>query len=174
MSVTLYDATVLSFLQTLGGVAGFMEKARTHFEGQGIDTKDIVAARLFPDMLPFAFQVVSIAHHSRGAIEGVKAGVFSPGAAFDHYDYAGLQGLITDAQTFLKALPRDDVNALGAKDVAFQFRDTRMPFVGADFLLSFSMPNFYFHAATAYDILRMKGAPLGKRDFMGMPRMKQG
>jgi hypothetical protein len=47
-----------------------------------------------------------------------------------------------------------------------------MPFTGANFLLSFAQPNFYFHAAIAYAILRAKGVKLGKRDFMGMPRMK--
>ena len=58
------------------------------------------------------------------------------------------------------------------KDMAFQFADNRLPFTVQDFLLSFSNPNVFFHAATAYDILRMRGMPLGKRDFMGRLRMK--
>jgi hypothetical protein len=55
----------------------------------------------------------------------------------------------------------------------FQMRDFRMPFTAEDFLLSFSQPNFYFHAATAYDILRMKGVAVGKRDFMGKLRLSE-
>ena len=47
-----------------------------------------------------------------------------------------------------------------------------MPFTGADFLLSMSMPNFQFHATTGYDVLRANGVPLGKRDYMGAPRIK--
>jgi hypothetical protein len=56
--------------------------------------------------------------------------------------------------------------------VAFQFRDFKMPFVAEGFLLSFSLPNFHFHATTAYDILRSKGVPLGKRDYLGKLRLK--
>jgi len=51
-------------------------------------------------------------------------------------------------------------------------RDMRQPFTAEGFLLSFSLPNFYFHATTAYDILRAKGVPLGKGDFMGALRLK--
>jgi hypothetical protein len=54
----------------------------------------------------------------------------------------------------------------------FEMGEMRMPFTSEDFLLSFSQPNFYFHATTAYDILRWKGVKLGKRDFMGRPRLK--
>jgi len=54
----------------------------------------------------------------------------------------------------------------------FQMRDMKMPFTAENFLLSFSQPNFYFHAATLYGILRNKGLSLGKRDFLGMPRLK--
>ena len=66
----------------------------------------------------------------------------------------------------------DEINALEGKDVLFQFGDMKMPFTAEGFLLSFSVPNLHFHATTAYDILRMKGVPLGKRDYMGRPRMK--
>jgi len=48
-----------------------------------------------------------------------------------------------------------------------------MPFTAENFLLSFAQPNFYFHATTAYDLLREHGLPIGKRDFLGMPRMKR-
>jgi hypothetical protein len=65
------------------------------------------------------------------------------------------------------------VNALEGGEVVFQIRDFKMLFTAENFLMSFSMPNFYFHATTAYDILRSKGVPLGKRDFMGQMRMKQ-
>ncbi len=54
----------------------------------------------------------------------------------------------------------------------FVFGDRQMPFVAKNFLLSFSQPNFYFHATTAYDILRWKGLPIGKRDYTGRPRIK--
>ena len=65
------------------------------------------------------------------------------------------------------------VNALGGKDVIFALGDRKLPFVAEGFLMSFSLPNFYFHATTAYDILRTNGVPLGKRDFMGRMKMKK-
>ena len=73
----------------------------------------------------------------------------------------------------LKELDRDAVDAFAECDTQFAFGDTRMAFTGANFLLSFSQPNFYFHATTAYAILRAQGVKLGKRDFMGTPRIKR-
>jgi hypothetical protein len=122
-------------------------------------------------MLPFRFQVVAVAHHSLGAIKGAKAGVFTPPGP-STADYAGLQKLIADARADLQKLSRAEVEALEGKDVVFQLGERKMPFTAENFLMSFSMPNFHFHATTAYDILRMKGVPLGKRDYMGMPRIK--
>ena len=83
-----------------------------------------------------------------------------------------MQQLVADAREALQKMTPAEVNALEGKDVVFQLRDFKMPFTAEGFLLSFSLPNFYFHATTAYDILRMKGAPLGKRDYMGQLRMK--
>jgi hypothetical protein len=167
MAISLYDATVACFLQTLSGVEGFMERGLTHCTENGIDPNELVDMRLTHDMLPFRYQIIFIAHQSKGAIEGVKNGLFSPGSEEPPLDYKDLQGLITGAQTYLKALTREEVEALQDKDVMFQFRDIKMPFTGAGFLLSFSLPNFHFHATTAYDILRVKGVPLSKRDYLG-------
>jgi len=80
MAISLYDVSVASFTQSLTGVAGFLEKGRAHFEATGESVDDLVGFKLASDMLPFTFQVVSVAHHSLGAIEGVKAGVFTPRA----------------------------------------------------------------------------------------------
>jgi len=172
MALSLYDATVASFQQTLGAVAGVLERGRTFCGEKGIDLAEIVDTRLYPDMLPFRFQVVAVHHHSQGAIAGAKAGLFQPPADFGPLDYAGLQKLIADSQTALAGVSRDEVDALAGKDVTFQMRDFKIPFTAENFLFSFSLPNFYFHATTAYDILRSRGAPLGKRDFLGPLRMK--
>jgi hypothetical protein len=172
MAVQLYDLTVASYLQTLGAVNGFLERGASHCQDNNIDPEEIVETRLWNDMLPFRFQLISVAHHSAGAIEGMKAGVFAPPSERRPLNYAELQGLVADARTKLAALSREEVNALEGKDVAFAIGDRKMPFTAENFLMSFSLPNFYFHATTAYDILRSKGVPLGKRDFMGQMRMK--
>ena len=173
MAVSLYDLSVANYLQTLGGVEGFLSRGMAHCTERNIDPNEIVETRLFDDMLPFRFQIWSVAHHSLGAMRGVQAGVFAPPPQLPPLDYAGLQKAVTEAREALQKLAPADVNALEGKDVTFKVRDMTMPFTAENFLLSFSLPNFYFHATTAYDILRLKGVPLGKRDFMGRMRLKK-
>jgi uncharacterized protein len=172
MATALYDLSVANYLQTLGAVSGFLDKGLEHFTATKVDLGEIVETRLAPDMLPFRFQLQSVAHHSLGAIAGVKTGLFQPPPAAPAHDYRGLQQLVADAQQALQKLTPIEVNALEGKDVVFQLRDFKIPFTAEGFIMSFSLPNFYFHAATAYDILRMKGVPIGKRDFMGPMRLK--
>jgi hypothetical protein len=172
MAISLYDVSVTSFLQSLGGVAGYLDRGLSHCQDNNIDPQEIVDARLCPDMLPFWFQIVSVAHHSLGAIEGVKEGVFSPSGGTPPFSYADLQKMVADAIAALKALDPAEVNALEGGDMIFQFGERKLPFTAEGFLLSFSTPNLHFHATTAYDILRAKGVPLGKRDYMGPLRFK--
>ena len=173
MSTSLYDMSVANYLQTVTAVAGFLDKGLAHCTSSNTDPRHMVESRLAADMLPLQFQVVSVVHHSLGAIEGIKSGVFAPPGKTEPLDYAGLQKMVTDTADGLRRLSREEVDALAGKDVAFQIRDRKVPFTAENFVLSFSLPNFYFHATTAYDILRTKGVPLGKRDFLGHLRIKQ-
>lgn len=172
MAISFYDITVASYLQTVGAVAGFLQRGLDHCRDNDIDPAELVESRLCGDMLPLRFQILSVAHHSLGAIDGVKNGLFSPRADTDQPDYAALQKRISDTQAGLQKLTAAEVDALADAEVIFQMRDLKMPFTALGFVTSFSLPNFYFHAATAYDILRAKGVPLGKRDFLGQLRMK--
>ncbi|HEX2492421.1 MAG TPA: DUF1993 domain-containing protein [Steroidobacter sp.] len=171
MGISLYDATVRGFLQTLGAVQGFLERGLKHCSEACVDLSEITETRLYPDMRPFNFQIIQAVQHSVGAIEGVKNGVFSPFRE-SALDYAALQNAVAEARVRLKAYTADEVNALVGRDVVFQMPNLTMPFVAEDFLLSLSVPNFHFHATTAYDILRTKGVPLGKRDYLGQLRVK--
>jgi hypothetical protein len=172
MGIALYDVSVASYLQTLGAVTGYLDRGLAHCRDNNIDPEEVVETRLYGDMLPFRFQIVSVVHHSLDAIEGVKTGTFGPPTDQRPHTYTDLQALVADARETLAKLTRDEVDALEGAEVTFQMRDFKLPFTAANFLMSFSLPNFYFHAATAYDILRSKGVPLGKRDFMGQLRMK--
>lgn len=172
MATSLYELSVTNYLQTLGGMEGFLGRGFAHVQENKIDPNEIVEASLHPDMLPFRFQVLATAHHSIGAMRGMKAGLFAPPASLPTLDYAGLQKAVTEAREALQQIAPADVNALEGEDVTFQIRDTKIPFTAEGFVQSFSLPNFYFHATTAYDILRSKGVPLGKRDFLGRLRLK--
>ena len=172
MAFSLYDASVANYLQTLGAVGGFLEKSLTHFREKGVDPAELVESRLTSDMAPLRFQIVSVAHHSRGAMEAAKNGVFVPPSGKTHMNYAALQALVTETHHELSALTPESVDALIGREVIFKVGERALPFTAEGFLMSFSLPNFYFHATTAYDILRHKGAPLGKRDFMGRLKLK--
>ena len=78
MALSLHDATVANYLQTLGAVGGFLERGLKHFRDNNIDPETIVEARIAPDMLPLRFQIISVAQRSRGAIEAAQSGEFRP------------------------------------------------------------------------------------------------
>ena len=172
MALSLYDATIPSFRQTLGAVAGLLVTAESFCAEKGFAPQDIIEARLAEDMLPFAYQVKSTAVHSLGAIEGVRRGVFSPDMTPPPQTFTALRSRIAETLAALEAIQPAEVEAFIGRDMRFEFRERRLEFTAENFLLSFSLPNLYFHAATAYDILRWKGAHIGKRDFMGKLRLK--
>jgi hypothetical protein len=173
MTFSLYDAVVPSNLQILAAVDALLDKASAFCAEHGRTESDLIEARLAPDMLPFGYQVKSCAVHSVGAIGGVQAGSFSPDRSAWPTDFSGLHGLLNSAVSALEAVDRASFDALAQVDTQFAIGDTRMPFTGANFLLSFSQPNFYFHASTVYAILRANGVKLGKRDFLGALRINR-
>ena len=173
MALSLYDVSIPSFIQTVDAVQGFMVRTRKHCAEQGIDLEGLVEARLIADMLPFRFQVVSVAKYSVGLIEDIKKGSFTMPGEMPSYDFAALEQLLADTSARLRAYERAEIDALQGRDFSFSTPGISVQFTAENYLLSFGLPNFYFHATTAYDILRMKGVPLGKRDFLGAMRIKQ-
>lgn len=171
MAVSFYDISIGTWLQTLGGVIGFLEKGREHCAANGIDLSEVVATRLVPDMHPFRFQIWAVAHMTRGALKGLSEGRFAPPAPTPELDYAGLQQLVADIRDELAKVSRESVEALEGNQVTFQIGDFKMLFTAPNFVLSFSLPNLFFHATTAYDMLRMKGVPIGKANFLGPMRI---
>jgi uncharacterized protein len=172
MTFSLYEATIPGFLQGLAALGSVLDIAEAHCTEKGLAPADLIQARLIEDMFPFAYQITSSAHHSLGAIAGVRQGVFSPDLTPPPESFAALRQKITTAHTTLASIDRSEVNGFIGQDMRFEFGQRRMEFTAENFLLSFSMPNFYFHATTAYDILRMKGLPLTKKIYLGVPRLK--
>ena len=172
MAISLYDATASGYIQTLGAVAGFLEKARGYCRATGLDPEALVESRIHPGMRPLRFQIVSVVHHSQGAIEGVKVGRFAPPPDRGPLNFESLHALVVDARSAIEQLDPGQVNDLQGRDVVFEVRDFKREFTVEGFLLSFSIPNFHFHATTAYDILRSHGVPIGKGDYLGHLRLK--
>jgi hypothetical protein len=171
MSIAFYDASVASYLQTLGGVANVLAKGEALAAEGKLDLDAVVSHRLREDMLPFSFQVISVWHHSLGAISGLKQGLFQPPPKMDGVDWERLKGLVSEAIDGLQGESREDINALSGRPMMFKMGSTEIPFTSDSFLLSFSLPNFYFHATTTYSILRLHGVPLGKMDYLGALRV---
>jgi hypothetical protein len=172
MAISLYDGSVRSYLQTLGAVSAFLDRSLSYCRANKIEPAEIVETRIFPDMLPFRFQIQQVVFHSAGAIDAIKSGVLHLPSERPAHDYAGLQALIADARDAIEKVTPEEINSREGADVVFQIRGQRMLFTAEDFVLSFSLPNLHFHATTAYNILRSKGAPLGKLDYMGALRLK--
>ena len=118
--ISLYDCSVGTYLQVLPATTRILEKGRQHFASEGMDLQDIVAARLFEDMLPFWFQIVSVCHHSLGAIRGIQAGTFSPPPRQPDLGYEELEQMAMDTLAGLESISAAEVNGLEGNGMVFQ------------------------------------------------------
>ena len=171
MSFSLYEAIIPSMIQILNAGQGWIEKAK----GCEHDEEAIASAKLAEDMLPFAYQVKSMIVHSVGAIEGVRRGEFSPDMEAPPQGLEQMRLNLGAAENTLRALSKGELDSFigGQTNFVFKQKGYNAPFASEDFLLSFSQPNFYFHATTAYAILRNLCLDLGKTDFLGRMHIKQ-
>jgi uncharacterized protein len=169
---SLYHATVAAYLQVLPSMAGLIDKAEAHCAEHGLPAEALTGAVLADDMWPFAKQITSVAHHSAGAIAALSGGVFGPDLTPAPVDFAALRTAIAAAIVSLEKVDPAAIDAMIGRDMCFAFGERRMDFTAEDFLLTFSLPNFHFHAAAAYAVLRNQGLKIGKMDFLGRPRLK--
>jgi hypothetical protein len=167
MATSFYHLSVPTFLQTVRAVGGFLDRAARHCAEIGADPDDFVDARLFEDMAPFHFQIEAASHHAVWGLEAAKTGVFDPPGLVGPVPFADLQAMMGKAETALAAYTPDEVNGWAGRDLDLQIGPRKLAFTSETLILSFSLPNFYFHVVTAYDILRARGVPIGKRDFEG-------
>tara|TARA_B100000886_G_C20355976_1_gene462998 strand:+ start:147 stop:668 length:522 start_codon:yes stop_codon:yes gene_type:complete len=172
MSIKINQASLETYKQILPAALQILNKAKAHFEETGTDLEDIVQARLYEDMAPFSFQVFSIVHHSVGALNALKSGEFGPPNMPENLDFVALHLLLEEAVNDLKNFSADEVDACSEQEVLFKMGSIEWPFSAESFILSFSLPNFYFHVTTMYDMLRMRGVSVGKLDFIGKMQLK--
>ncbi len=170
VATSLYDLSVPTFLQTVSAVAGFLDRAARHCAETGADPDEFVEARLYPDMAPFHFQIEALSHHAAWGVETLTTGTFDPPGLIGAMPFADLQAMVGRAEAMLNAFDRDEIDACAGRELDLQIGPRRLAFTAETFILSFSLPNFHFHAVTAYDILRTNGVPIGKRDYEGRLR----
>lgn len=175
MPLTLHAALIPGWLQVLGASHTLIGKARDWSANGGPGEEELLQARLVEDMHPLSYQFKSCWTHSALAIAGCREGLFQPHMAPPPASYDKLEALLARAIADLEAVTPGELEAIAGNDMVFSIKDRlRLEFTVQDFLLSFSNPNLHFHATTAYDILRMKGLPIGKTDYLGKLSIKAG
>jgi hypothetical protein len=167
----LYELSVGASRRVLESTIAVLEKGATYFEQQGVDLADIIDMRLAPDMNPFSFQVFSVRMSTLGSAKGLLAGEMTGPPETHELSYQGAIKLLTETLAELNTIDAGAIAGAKGKAVLFKAGDFEMPFTAENFVLSFTLPNLYFHAATIYDMLRIKGVPLGKMDFLGNMKM---
>jgi hypothetical protein len=166
MSLSMYQASVPVFLQMLNNLSAILDKAEAFAAEGKIDEGVLLGWRLAPDMFAFTRQVQIAADFAKGTTARL-AGAEVPKYADDETSFAALKQRIAKTVTFLQGFKPAAIDGSEDRDISLTVGGQDMHFKGQPYLLHFSLPNFYFHAATAYDILRACGVDVGKRDFIG-------
>lgn len=165
MSFTIYDACVPPLAYMLGSFSGFLTRAEDFAKENGIDPASYLEARLYENMFPLTRQVQAASDNAKGGAARL-AGVEIPAFADDETTFDQLRERLRRTIAFLREL--DPGAFAGAEDrpIHLKFPKRELHFHGADYLNNWVLPNTYFHIATGYGILRHKGVPLGKPDFL--------
>jgi uncharacterized protein len=167
VTISMYDASIGVFVPYLRNLSGLLDKGAAHADARKFDPAILLGMRLSPNMYDLAQQVGEACRH---AVVGSALLARHEPAAFPalEHDLAGLQARIATSIEFVEGLPRAEVDAAAERNVAFKLKSgVELPFTGRSLLLTFSVPQFFFHVTTAYDILRHAGVDLVKRDFLG-------
>jgi hypothetical protein len=169
MTVSLYKISVPIFVQFLTSLSTVLDKAAAFAEAKKVDPSVLLNTRLAPDMFPLGRQVRAATDHAINAC-GRLAGAELPTFSNNEASIPELKERIAKTIDFLKGLKPAQIDGNEGKEIKITFPSgATREFTGQSLLLNNSLPNFYFHCTTAYDILRQCGVELGKRDFMGTP-----
>jgi hypothetical protein len=169
MTVSMYKISVPIFVQFLTALSAVLDKAAAHCEAKKIDPAALLSARLFPDMYPLARQVRAASDHAVNSTARL-AGAEPPALPTAEARFVDLKDRLDKAIAFVKNFKAAQIDGTEDKAIKITFPSgATRDFTGQSLLLGNSLPNFYFHCTTAYDILRHCGVEVGKRDFMGTP-----
>jgi hypothetical protein len=166
MTISMYSASVPVFTAVLGNLSHFLDKAQAHADAKKFDSIVLAQYRLAPDMLPFTRQVLIACDAAKLCVARL-AGIDAPKFDDTETTLAELQVRIQKTIAFLNTVTPAQLDGTEAKEVTFpQGRDKTRTMAGEAYLKHWATPNVYFHATTAYAILRHNGVELGKTDFL--------
>lgn len=164
--MSLYSQSVPAFLRTLDALSKILDKAEAHVAAKNIDPAALLTARLFPDMFPLTRQIqlaCDFAAKAAARLVGAEVPTFKD----TETSFAELKQRIATAIDYVKQYKSEQFSGAETRIISLPIRGNTMEFSGEQFLAHFALPNFHFHATTAYNILRHNGVELGKRDFLG-------
>jgi uncharacterized protein len=168
MSITMYQASIPPIVRVLSNLAAILEKGAAHAEAKKIDPAVLINSRLFPDMLPLIKQIqIASDVARRGAAR--LAGLEAPKMEDDETTFSELIARLKKTVAYLETFTPDQIDGSEEKLISLPVGDKTMTFEGLPYLVSFILPNVYFHVTTAYNILRHSGVELGKLDYLGKP-----
>ena len=162
----MYQASVPQLKKMLVNLSAILTKAQEHVAAKGMDGKVLVEARLFPDMFPLAKQVQIACDQVKFGLARL-ASVEAPKFDDTESTLAQLKERIAKTIAFMDSIQPEQVDGTEAKEIRFSIKEWNFEFVGEQYVLTWIIPNFYFHVTTAYNILRHNGVELGKTDYLG-------
>lgn len=165
MSISLYDISVPTFRRGLLNLSSFLDKAAAHAAANGADLATYTESRLFPDMHPFTRQVQMASDGAKSAAARL-AGIEAPSMPDTETTFPELKARIAATVAFLDTIDKAAVDARHSETIDLPLPGGKLTMTAPDFLLQFAVANFLFHVTTAYALLRAKGVPLGKMDFL--------
>lgn len=168
MTISMYQASVPRLANILGNLSNILDKAQAHIDARGIDVSVLMDYRLSPDMFPFSKQVQIACDKARSVVARL-AGMDVPFYKDDEKTLAELKLRISKTIAFIQSVPPERIDGTEDKEIVLPVAGKETRYKGMQLLLGHSMPNVYFHAATAYNILRHNDVEIGKRDFLGNP-----
>ena len=167
MAISMHAASVPVFQQMLGALDNILAKAGTHVAEKKIDPNALLQSRLFPDMFTFTRQVQVACDFAKG-VSARLAGADVPVYEDKEQSFEELRALVAKTIAFIGGL--DASQFVGSEDRAIVTRPgtpRERTFAGQAYLLTYGLPQFFFHLTTAYALLRHNGIEIGKRDYMG-------
>lgn len=165
MPLSLYEVSIPVMLRGLANLSWLLEKGSAFADEKGMPHAELTEARLIADMLPLTGQIQRASDTAKFVPVRV-GGVENLPMPDTEVSFADMQARIATTEKFLKAMPRSAMDGAETREVIVKGRTGDRVYTGASYVLEFALPNFFFHVTTAYGILRHKGVPVGKMDFL--------
>ena len=166
MTISMYEASVPQFKKMLNNLSALLKKAESHVTHKKVDEKVLLGSRLFLDMFALTKQVQIASDQAKNGLARL-AGVEAPKMDDQEASFAELQARIVRTIDFLNTLKPEQLDGSANKEITFLIGERKFEFIGNQYLVTWIIPNFYFHITTAYNILRHHGVEIGKTDYLG-------